>query len=296
MIDARIKTLITVANCGSYTKAAQVLNLTQPAVSHHIRYLEDRYHIKIFLRDKNELKLTNEGAILLKYARRAAAIAHNARQAIEDVKRQVHHLSIGMTQTAGENLMPQVLGIYCDEHPQTHINICTGTIQNLHEMLKNYEIDVAVVEGKLPDPDFTSVLLDTDYLCLIVSPEHPFAKRSSVSLSELRAEKLILRSAKAGTRALFDSFLLNNSATIKSLNVIMEMDNVSMIKELVSMNMGISIVAHSACKADEQAGRLSVVPIANANMTREINMVYYNKGFSHTEVLEDFRRIYNRLQ
>ena len=296
MIDARIKTLITVANCGSYTKAAQALNLTQPAVSHHIRYLEERYHIKIFLRDKNDLKLTNEGAILLKYARRAAAIAHNARQAIEDVKRQVHHLSIGMTQTAGENLMPQVLGIYCDEHPTPISIFVLGPFKICMRCSRIMRSTWPWWRANCPTRDFTSVLLDTDYLCLIVSPEHPFAKRSSVSLVGAAGGKPILRSAKAGTRALFDSFLLNNSATIKSLNVIMEMDNVSMIKELVSMNMGISIVAHSACKADEQAGRLAVVPIANANMTREINMVYYNKGFSHTEVLEDFRKIYNRLQ
>lgn len=294
MIDTKMKTLLAVVQTGSYTKAAESLCLTQPAVSHHIKLLEQEYDIKIFYKDKKELKLTPEGAILLKYAKRVISIANNARQSIEDSKKQVSHLMIGMTQTVGENLMPQILAIYCNEHPHTSINICTDTINNIYDKLKNYELDLAIVEGKLPDPSFTSVLLDTDYLCLIVSPEHAFAKKGGVSLEELRLERFILRSENAGTRTMFSEYLSRNGEDIDNFNIIMELDNVSMIKELVAHNMGISIVAHSICKEDVLGGKLVVVPIANANMVREINIVHH-RDFIHTEIMDDLRKIYSQL-
>lgn len=175
-----------------------------------------------------------------------------ARQAIEDIQRQVTHLNIGMTQTVGENTMPQVIGLYCEEHPHVRINICTDTINNIYTMIKSYELDIGIVEGKLPVSDVKTVLLDTDYLCLIVSPLHPLAKRASVGFSELKREKMILRSPKTGTRLLLDSYLANLGSSVKDLNVIIEMDNVTMIKELVSLNMGISIIAHSICREEEQ--------------------------------------------
>ena len=146
MIDAKIRTLLAVAGSGSYTRAAEQLCLTQPAVSHHIHQLEEEYGIKIFFRDKKALHVTDEGAVLIKYARRAAGISNMARQAIEDIQRQVTHLNIGMTQTVGENTMPQVIGLYCEEHPHVRINICTDTINNIYTMIKSYELDIGIVK------------------------------------------------------------------------------------------------------------------------------------------------------
>ena len=294
MIDNKIKTLLTVVKEGGYTKAAQELHLTQPAVSHHIRLLEKEFGIKIFKQDKKELISTPEGDVLIKYARRAVAVESKARQAVEDCRKQQRHLTIGITQTAGENLMPQVIALYCGEHPDVHINIRTDTIKKLYRCLELYELDIAVVEGVLPNPNFNAVLLDTDHLCLVVSPRHPFARRQSVELSELKGEKLILRPVGAGTRMLFDTYLQSNLETIKNFNVMMELDNITMIKELVSRDLGVSIIARSACRDEVRRGELAIVPIENARMVREIHMVY-QRDFGHMEILEDFKRIYNTV-
>lgn len=294
MIDTKINTLLTVVKAGSFTKAAQELHLTQPAVSHHIRLLEKEFGVKLFKPDKKELTPTEEGEVLIKYARRLVAVSNSARLAMEDCRTQAKHLTIGITQTAGENLMPQVIALYCNEHPDTHIKIRTDTIKKLYNRLELYELDIAVVEGVLPNRKFGSVLLDTDHLCLIVSPQHPFAARQSVQLEELKSEKLILRPSGAGTRMLFDTCLHNHLETIKNFNVMMELDNITMIKELVSLNLGVSIIARSACKEEIKSGNLSVVPIEEVTMVREIHMVY-QRDFSHLEILEDFKRIYNGL-
>ena len=112
MFDAKIETLLEVISAGSYTRAAQRLSLTQPAVSHHMRQLEQEFGIHIFYKDKKELRLTPEGEILVKYARRALAVYRNARQAIEDSRICMSHIGVGITHTVGESCVPQVLAEY----------------------------------------------------------------------------------------------------------------------------------------------------------------------------------------
>ena len=295
MIDPKVRTLIRVIEEGGYTRAANTLHLTQPAVSHHIRQLETEYGLRVFRSDKKELSLTPEGKILVKYAKRALALDRTLRQAIEDSRRSVRRLTVGLTPTAGENLMPQVLALYCHEHPQVQINILTDTINNLYHRMELYELDLAVMEGALPGEKFSSVLVDTDYLCLITAPVHPFAQRQSIKLEELKKERLILRPDKAGTRALFDSYLQSQGESVHSFNVMMELDNVAMIKDLVSQNLGVSIIAKSACRAEARSGKLAAVPIENASMSRDIRLIYHS-DFEHPDILEELQAIYERIR
>lgn len=207
MFDAKIETLLEVISAGSYTRAAQRLSLTQPAVSHHMRQLEQEFGIHIFYKDKKELRLTPEGEILVKYARRALAVYRNARQAIEDSRICMSHIGVGITHTVGESCVPQVLAEYCNQTPGVHINIVTDTIKNLYDMMRSYELDVAIVDGQFPASGYTEVLLDTDYLCLVVSPIHPLARRASVAIGALQGERFIMRPKGAGTRSMFESYL-----------------------------------------------------------------------------------------
>lgn len=292
MLDSKIITLLALVSEGSYTKAAKSLSLTQPAVSHHIKLLEQEYGIKIFYSDKKKLTATPDGEILIKYSRRAFALAENTIKALEDNRRQVKSLAIGITPTAEENLVPYVFASYCNKNPKVHINIVTNNINIIYDMLKSYELDLAIIEGRITDERFTSILLDTDYLCLAVSPQHKFAKKKSVNLLELKKENFILRQPNAGTRTLFENHLISHSENIKNFNVIMELDNVALIKDLVSSNLGITIISHKSCREEIASGKLVIIPIENLMMPREINMVY-PKDFRHREILEDIQRAYN---
>ena len=117
MVDGKVKTLLAVVQTGSFTRAAEMLHLTQPAVSHHIRQLEQEFGIKIFTMEKRNLVPTEQGAVLIKYARRIMAINNKARQAVEDSSRQLRHLSIGITQTVAEHRMPQAVGLVLSGTP-----------------------------------------------------------------------------------------------------------------------------------------------------------------------------------
>lgn len=295
MFDMKVKTLLAVIEAGSYTKAAQKLNLTQPAVSHQIRLLENEFDIKIFYRSKNKLKLTPPGEDTGAVRPQGAAVYSNACQAIADSKTETSHLNVGITPTAGETIIPQVLATLCNENPDIHINICVNTIQKIYSRLKAYELDFAVVEGGVPDTALVSTTLDTDYLCLAVSPMHRLARAKTVSVEEIRHEKLILRSRSAGTRQLFGKHLGARDMSLAEFNVMMELDNVSMIKELVTMDLGITIIAKSACREELASGRLAIIPIENSSMVRQIDMVY-QKDFLHPELIRNIRGIYEQLK
>ena len=294
VIDSNVRSLLTVVRTGSYTKAAAELNLTQPAVSYHIRQLEEEFHIRIFKTENKVLVPTEEGRILIMYTERIMSIYQQAQQAIEDSRKKLQHLNLGITQTVGEHLIPQVIALYCRENSEVHVSVVTDDLKGLYRRMNLYEIDMAVVDGAVP-AEYNSELLDTDELCLIVSPHHRFARRKSVSLDELKPEKMILRTPTAGTRELFDSYLMNHSENIGNFNLMMEIDNLTITKDLVALDMGVSVISRSACREDERTGRLVAVPIQDANITRDISIVT-QKDFSHREIVEDLKRIYRSIQ
>jgi len=288
MIDPKIRTLVTLSQLGSYTKTAEALSLTQPAVSHHIKLLEQEFGVQIFVRGKRKIKPTPAGEILLKYAHRAIALSQKVHQELEDNRREARTLTVGITPTASDILVPQLLASYCNQHPQVRIQIVRNTIKKIDSMLRFYEIDFAIVDGDIKSSKSRSILLGTDYLCLVVAPEHPFAKRESVTLEEIQKEKLVLRLKGAETRKLFEGYLYSHGYHISDFNIMMEIDSVSTIKNIVAANLGITVISHSVCREEELRGELVVVPIENCQMVREINMVY-PEDFLYVEMLQELR-------
>ncbi len=294
MINSRLFTLLEVYEQGSITKAATKLNLTQPAVSQHIRYLEQEYNVKLFVRGDKELKVTEEGEIFVKYAKRIKTLEQNLIQAVKDRKRNVRHLTIGVTQSLELGLSTTLFTEYCKENPKTHITIISDTINNLYLKLKTYELDLILIDGKISDNNFNSVLLDTDYLVLAVSNDNPLAQKSVVTLNDLKKENLILRLPGAGTRSLFEANLNSNNESIDSFNVILEVDNISIIKELVQNNFGVSVLAHNTCLNELRKNKFQAIPVENLSITREINLVYH-QDFEYTDVLDDLTKLYRKI-
>lgn len=291
MIEPKLYTLLKVNETKSFTKAAQQLNLTQPAVSQHIKSIEEELGIKIFNRTQNDLKLTIEGEIVVKYAKRLTTLYDNLRVALQDEKKQTKRLIVGVTPTAENNIISYVFTKYCNMKDNVHIKIISDTIKNLYTKLKTYEIDFAIVEGKMRDSDFNSILLDTDYLVLAVANENPLSEKSIVNLAELKKEKFILRLPNSGTRSLFEAHLQSNNLSIEDYRVILEVDNISTIKELVQKNLGVSILAKSACIEDVSKKKFKIVQIENVSMLREINLVYHH-DFPHVDLLKEVVDIY----
>ena len=292
MLNSKLETLLKVYELKSFTRAAEQLSMTQPAVSLQVKQLDQELNVRIFNRSRGELSLTGEGEIVLKYAKRIKMLYKNMEQRIEDERRRVTRLTVGITHTAESNLVAEVLAKYCSGNEGVSIKIISGTIKNLYEKLKTYEIDLAIVEGKLMDPDFNSLLLDTDCLVLVVSNNNSLAAKNMVTINELKREKMILRLPNSGTRNLFISHLESQNMSIDEFNVILEVDNIATIKDLIRRDFGVSILAKSACLDELRKGKITVLPVENLSMVREINIVYH-RDFEHTDMLQDITRLYN---
>ena len=286
MLGTKMYTFLKVAEYLNFTKAAEALYMTQPAVSQQIKQLEEEVGAKVFIRNKNGLILTQQGEIVLKYARRQKALYEKMLLELQNAEKNIGPLRIGITHTAESNVTASALAKYSIENNGIKIMLATDTINNLYDKLENYELDLAIIDASANNPKFSSMLLDTDYLMCVMSPDNPLSQRSAVTISDLKKEKMILRSAESATRKLFEETLVFNGEDISFFDVILEVDNIATIKDLIRKDLGVSILPRSACLDEIRKGKIKALPIENFSMVRETRIVY-NKDFSHKEVLDD---------
>lgn len=294
MLNTKLDTLLAVAEYRSFTKAAKALSLTQPAVSHHIDQLERECRAALFFRGKSEFKLTREGEIAVTYARRLKALHKKMLLEISDCQKHISRFRIGITHTSENNTITEALAKYAQQKPKTSITIITNPINILYDMLENYELDIAIIEGKRLRPNLNYFMLDTDCLVCVLSNDNPLSKQSMVTINDLKKQNMLLRLPSSDTRQLFEASLISINECIENFNVILELENVGAIKDLVRKNLGVSILPQSACIGDVKRNKLTVLPIENLSMMREMNIVY-NRDFSYTDVLNDIVKIYQAL-
>ena len=290
-MDIKLLTFIELSEVNSFTKAAKNLNLTQPAVSQHIKQLEQEYNVKLFNRTSSGLSLTKEGEIVLKYALRIQSLYSDMTRKIKDNKKYINNLTIGITHTSESNIAPEIMAKYAEKNSGTRIRIISDSIKKLYEKLNNYQIDLAIIEGKITNKKFSSILLGTDSLIAVVSPDNNLSNKKVVSIGDLKKENLILRNLESGTSTLFINELSKMDEDINDFHLSLEMDNVSSIKTLVRKNLGISILPRSACSREIKEKKLVGLPIENMDLVRETNLVFLEDNIERN-VLEDIVSIY----
>ena len=291
MLDVKVRTLLAVAAEGSFTRAANTLSLTQPAVSHQIAQLEKELGCTLFRRKDGKLSLTEEGEIALNCAKRMQALEEKMQGEIQDSRRSLRRIRIGVTHTAESNMVSEVLAKCAEKNHNLSITMITDTIKNLYDMLENFELDLAITEEKCTRSDLRAVLLDTDCLLCAVSCNNPLARGNIVTLAELRRERLILRLPTSSTRALLEAGLTGLGESMDDFNVVLEVDNIATIKDLVRKDLGVSILPQSACMQDFRKGKLALLPVENLSMIRQTELVYH-KTFSHPEILSEIAATY----
>ena len=292
MLDPKLLSLLEVYASGSFSTAAQKLALTQPAVSQHIKLLEAELGVKIFERSKGKLFVTKQGEVIIRAAQKMEGIYRLMKQELDDSVSRREHLTVGITHTAESNPIAEALARFTSENDGVNITMITDTISNLYKKLLTYELDIIITEGRSNDSNLRYLLLDTDCLVLAVSPEHRMAKKSMVTLDELKRERLILRMPGSGTRNLFVSHLESNNMDIGEFNVILELDNVATIKDLIRRDFGVSILPRSACLDELKKKKIVSLPVENLSMIREINIAY-RSDFVQMEMLHGIIEAYN---
>ena len=198
---------MTVYRFGSFAAAAAEMKLTASAVAKPIHSLERDLDRPLFIRSGKRLLPTRVCEVIIPLTERIDAPCARMRQEIAATDRSVRCLVVGVTPSAESSAVSQVLTHYSAGHGDIQVTIVTESSAALHDILQAGAIDLAVVDGGFDAEGFNSILLDTDYFVAAVANDNPLAQKSIIFLSDLRSERLILRTPGSGTRDLFEAHL-----------------------------------------------------------------------------------------
>lgn len=292
MIDHKIKTLLTLVDTKSFTKTAEQLKMTQPAVSTQIKALEDQYHIKIFNRDKNDLRLTKEGALLVKYAKQFNEIEKQILPELLLLNENKVTYNIGVCIGLKEHIIHFILANYSLIHQNVKFIVATYNIRDLYKKLRSHEIDLAIIDVDNNELRYKTFPLNSDRLMFAVNDNNPLSKKEVITLSDLRNQQIILPGVNSKTYQIFSLFLLNQGLKLSDLTILMLNDSIDQCKSLVKKNIGISLFMDSFTLLD---GDIKTIPLHDFNITRNINIIY-DREYDHDLLIKELIQIYNKIK
>ena len=280
MIDIRLTTFITFASAKSFTKSAEVLNITQPAVSQHIKFLEQKYGVNLIEKHGKIFDLTEEGLILLKYAEEIDVLYRAMEMKLKNKGAIAKTYNIGASMTIGGYVLPYLLGKHKKLYENIDILLQVNNTEEILEKLVSGKLDFALIEGLFDKKKFKFKKFKDDELVLAVSKEHDFSKVKEVSLEAVINGNLILRERGSGTRDIFENSLTELGYDLNDLKCYMEIGSISAIKSLVELNLGYTIISRETIKKELKIGTIKEVAIKGLSIYREFNFVYlYEEDF-----------------
>lgn len=290
MIDSKLTTFINVAKLRSYTRAAEMLNLTQPAVTQHIKQLEEYYGVKLIKKKGRQISLTEEGELLLKSAEEFKANSILLERKLKNKSSVIKRYNIGATLTIGEFVLPNLLGDYKRTHSNIDVIMHVSNLEEILKRMSNGEFDLGIVEGPFDKSKFIYNKLKDDELVLIAAPISSLTMREKVKINEILNDgKLILREKGSGTRMIFENKLKELGYNIADMKIYMEVGSIGAIKSLVEANLGYTIISKEAVNREVESGTLVIIPIEGVRFIREFNFIYLeNSPFDFIESFMGF--------
>jgi DNA-binding transcriptional LysR family regulator len=288
MEDHKLKVFCTVAETKSFSKTSEIIHLTQPAVSLQIQALEEKYETKLFDRSSSTVTLTPAGEILYKYAKDILTLYTSAEKAIGKQTGIVKgSLTIGAGSNIGNYILPSVITEFRNAHVKTKIYLHVSNTKRVIELLNSGNIDLGLVEGDVSRQKMVVKKLLSDELLLIVRPEHPWAKRKEVSISEIVKEPFIFREPGSGTRQMIEKFLGRHGITLHDMKISTILGSTEAIKDAVENGLGISIISRWAARKESKYGTLCLLALKEEKMVRDFSVIIKKNSISSNS-LEEF--------
>jgi DNA-binding transcriptional LysR family regulator len=253
------------------TLGAERLDVSQPAVSKQVRELERALGVPLFDRVGRRVRLSQAGEVLADHARRLFALAHEAEQAMADVRAVGRgRLAIGASTTIGTYLLPGVLAEFWRRHPGVELLVEIENTEQVHRRLGRHELDVGLTEGFVGGNDLDAEVFLQDELVVIAARGHRLAGKPRVPLSELRQEPFILREPGSGTRAVQEQALARLKLPVR---VVMALGSTEAIKRVVAQGVGLAVVSRLAVREECTAGTVAVLAVAGLRIGRPLHLV-----------------------
>lgn len=290
MIDEKLHTFLSVAETLNFSRTAELLHMTQPAVTQQMNGLETYYGVCLFSNRRKGMQLTEEGELLLEYAREMNRLSQSVIMQLKADGNRVRTYSVGATMTIGGYVLPQVLGQYKKVHPLTDVKLTVENTERVLEEIMKGNLILGLVEGPFPMGKFHSALLRKDELVVAVSPQHPLAERDAVSMETLLAYPLILREEGSGTREVFENAVGTAGFSKDQMNVHMEIGDIHALVSLVESNLGATVISRDAISVAIEQGSLKEVSVAGVKIEREYRFVYLDERLSFIAEFIDFCR------
>lgn len=288
MDDHKLKVFCTVAETKSFSKASEIIRLTQPAVSLQIQALEEIYGTKLFNRAGCIITLTKAGEMLYKYAKEINDLYTSAEKEIGGFTGQVKGVvSVGASTTIGNYVLPSVIADFKRKYPKVGVHIHIGNTRSVIESLNAASIDVGLVEGDVKKQKLTIERLIPDEMVLIMSPLHHWAKKSQVSVLDIPKEPFIFREEGSGTRQMIEKHLSKNGISPPNMRVAFVMGSTEAIKGAVEEGLGISIASRWAVKKEIRYGSLRATTFKEQKILRDFSLLYRKPG-SYSHALDKF--------
>lgn len=265
-----LRTLRAVGALGSFSRAAEQLHLSQPAVSVHVAHLERAAAQRLVERVGKRAFLTPAGEVLARHAERAFGELEAARQALARLRGAVAgRLRLGTGATASIYLLPPLLGRLRRRHPGLETTVVTGNTGDIVAAVIDSRLDIGLVTLPVARRELTATPLVRDRLVAIAPAEPPWRRRGPVTPAELARQPLILYERGGATRGVIDRWFRAGRATPR---VAMELGSVEAIKKLVSAGLGLSVTSELAVRAEVAAGQLAALRLAPP-LTRQLGLV-----------------------
>lgn len=264
MLDPRWNTFLVLCETMNYTRAAERLCLTQPAVTHHIHYLEEHYGCRLFSYEGKVLRLTEAGLRLREFTR---SMAYNS-QKIEEAMAEDAPISlrVGTSKTIGEYVVAPKVEHFLRAHPEANFSLLVDNTQVLLRALEEGQLDFVLVEGFFERSRYETQLFRREAFFGVCTPGHRLAGRS-VPVDELWGERLILREVGSGTRAIFEDALRRLNCTLDSFESVVTISEFEAIKSLVADGLGISFLYAPVVEKELAQGKLARFELADAPMS-----------------------------
>lgn len=287
MADRRLQVFHAVAKHLSFTKAADALCMTQPAVTFQVRQLEEHFNTRLFDRAQGRIVLTEAGQIALAYAERILALSAEMDERMRNVSgREAGPLLIGASMTIAESLLPRVLGEFKAAHPAVVPRLFVGNSEAVQARVAERTLDLGFIEGESQLPSLAGHVCCDDELQVVCAPAHPMAKQRRITPAMLTEHAYVSREAGSGTRQVIHSYLAKAGLSQDALQVVMEANSPETLKGLVATGLGFAIMSRSTVAMEVRVGVLVAVPLAPP-LIRQLSVVSARERI-HSRVVNAF--------
>ena len=294
MADRRLHVFYSVARLLSFTKAAEALHMTQPAVTFQVRQLEEHFNTRLFDRTHNKISLTAAGERVYAYAEKIFELYDELENSVRELTGEISGvLILGASTTIAEYMLPALLGDFKEKYPDVTIRLKVSNTDGIVSMVENNIIDLGIVEAPVTNKNLAVENCRTDRLVAIAPPGHPLARQDTIPVKTILDYPFICREEGSGTREVITDYLREAGVDPAQLDTVMELGSLEALKGAVEAGIGVSIVSRATLIKEIKLGSVKVLEL-DPPLERPFSFVHQKHKFRQRAMDEllEFARSY----